>query len=278
MVICNPSYALQSQCNRAHFRYYRHPADSRIKSPCARTGNRSWVTAEVLEDAVIKQLFDLFGNPAAVQRAIEEATPNAEKINDLLNRKSRLESSLAEIKAQKDRVIRFIAKGTITDDDATEQLGDLNENEARLRDQLTILTGQLENLPHPDDIKRAAEEFSSAFHDLNIDLYILKVEVNKNFDAMTWEEKRQLLRLLFAGKTSEGKRMGVYVSWDGEEARGGQRTWQYRIVGRLVDQGGIAPRDEIPLTEADPMEGASEFSGGPLQKALFKAVGQSAWC
>jgi hypothetical protein len=48
----------------------------------------------------------------------------------------------------------------------------------------------------------------------------------------TFDDKRALLMLVFAGRSADGKRHGVYVNASEDAQR--PRTWKYRISGQLV--------------------------------------------
>ena len=64
MIFCaDCGYALFGQTNKGGRRYYRH-AHAKRERPCLK--QKSWVGAEDIEDAVMRHLFDLFGNPKKI--------------------------------------------------------------------------------------------------------------------------------------------------------------------------------------------------------------------
>ena len=79
LVFCSHcGYAMFGQTNHNGHRYYRHAHTERAKQ-CSLTP-RPWVRCDELEDAVLLHVLDCFGNPKAVQKAIEDATPNKSKV------------------------------------------------------------------------------------------------------------------------------------------------------------------------------------------------------
>jgi hypothetical protein len=79
---------------------------------------------------------------------------------------------------------------------------------------------------------------------------------------MTWEEKRALAELVFSGKTSDGKRMGVYIEWiDGQEKKR-RKQWKYTIRGHLIHEEG-----QIPMSKSH-LKACFTFGAALLQKAL----------
>lgn len=101
MIFCEHcGYAICGQMNHANNPearkgYYRHPSAKRVKEcPCE---IKTWVDAKVIEENVLRKLFEAFGNPKAVERAIEEAIPNPQKVAELRSQEERLAGKLAEV-------------------------------------------------------------------------------------------------------------------------------------------------------------------------------------
>jgi site-specific DNA recombinase len=217
-------HAMCGQMNEGDNAYYRHSI-----YPCTRKGTKAWVRASRIEDTILRHLFEFSGNPAAVKKAIEEATPNRDKIAELRQRRKRLEAELAKTRAGRERVLALVMKGTITAANAEKQLTEAQKKESVQAEQLERLDAALEHLPSQDQIEKTSGQLAALVSKVG--------HANHNFDAMTWEDKRGLVEMFFAGKTTDGKRMGVYVEWiEGQEARK-QKKWRYRIHGLAVYAG-----------------------------------------
>jgi DNA invertase Pin-like site-specific DNA recombinase len=259
MIFCGHcGYALSGETACGGHRYYRHVHKRRARG-CPFP--RAWIRAEDLEAAVLWQLFDLFGNPAAVQWAVEEATPNREKIDELRKRRERLAAALAKTQEAQEKFLRLMAKGVVTEDRAEKQLGELKAEEDASKAQLEALDDELANVPNAEQIEDAAERCAAAFGKYKIASArpeARRMQANFDPDAMTWEERRALVEMVFAGKTPDGRRLGVSIEAPAGEQPHRMKRWNFRIRGRLIDAPGTAP---CPAPE--------ELSGGTLQESLL---------
>ena len=206
---------------------------------------QGWVRADEIEAAVIRELFDCFGNPAAVQRAIEQATPDAEKLEEARNRLQRIAVELNKVDAGRDRILRLVAKGTVTDRQAEKQLWELNQKETRLREEGDRLSQHVSHVPNATEIKDVAKRVAAAFGQrVNGKKRVAIRQANADLANMTWEDKRALLEAVFSGKTPDGHRMGVYVERIDGQAAYGHKHWKYTLRGHLIDETGITMSPE----------------------------------
>src|SRR5207237_1325297 len=118
--------SLSPQANSSGLRHYRH----RANTPCQRGGIKMYVNAADLEAVIIRHLFETFGNPKAVQRAVDAAVPNRAELDDLRRGLTDAEAGLAKTWRQKDRIVEQIGEETISTDEAKRQLTKLREREA----------------------------------------------------------------------------------------------------------------------------------------------------
>src|SRR5262249_13163294 len=114
VVLCAEcGYAMSGHNDPDRGRMYRHMPSSRLTRlnmrQCPRVNIK--VPADALEDAVMRDLFDLFGNPAKVQRAVEEAVPDRGKVEELRQRQGRLAEELAKVEDTRGRVEDSLADG-----------------------------------------------------------------------------------------------------------------------------------------------------------------------
>jgi len=232
MIFCKHcGYTMFGQRNNNGHQYYRHAHTKRIKK-CNQS--KGWIRADELEGLVMLYLFDCFGNPLAVQKAIEQAMPNLEKIQESQNRLERIETELEKIEKGREKIIRFIAKGVITENQAEKQLEALKQNENNLQLEQGRLCDSLENKPSSKAIKEMSKKFSTQFrsHHLRINTIKWAAKEVASLNKMTYEDKRALVEMVFSGKTAEGKRMGVYIEWN-------KQGWKFDIHGHLIDEKGL---------------------------------------
>jgi DNA invertase Pin-like site-specific DNA recombinase len=254
-------YTMFGQTNANGLSYYRHAHMKRVKE-CKHP--KTWVRADELEDNVMRHLFDCFGNPQAVQKAIEEAIPDREKIRENEDRVKKNNDSIDKIKAGKEKILRLISKDAITESEAEQQLYDLKNKEFRLQTENQQINESLNNRPSADKIKEISKKVSTQFRKrTDVKLIAKKRLANHEYDQMTQKEKRSLVETVFSGKTSDGRRMGVYIEWN-------DKGWRFNIQGHLIDEQGLLPMSDM-LKEA----WTESFGPAPMQSELAKTKSAS---
>jgi hypothetical protein len=136
--LCGAS--LTGQTNPNGLQYYRHPD----KIPCELPKPRAWVPVGVIENAVLGQLFDTLGNPAAIEKAIKRAVPDCDKA---IKERSRLEAELERTTRTKNQILDLMERGRITMAEVDSRLVNKNEQEAAVREKLNRIAATLANLP-----------------------------------------------------------------------------------------------------------------------------------
>lgn len=264
MVFCGYcGYLLFGQSNKDGHLYYRHSNKERCRD-CPRKP-RPYVRADYLEDLVIRHLFDTFGNPDAAKRAIEQAIPDNEKVEEYRKRHVELEQEFEKIKKVRHRILKQIENDAVTDADADSSFHSLKNRESAAHAERARLEEALSNSPSEIDIKAMIETIQRRLarglpaRPVSAKRWIAMRDAKMNFAAMTWEEKRSLAEMVFDGKTPDGKPRGIYVTAvDGQECRR-QKKWRYEVQG-------LAPLDgEFAVQQYEPDEEDEE-----------KAVTQSA--
>jgi site-specific DNA recombinase len=228
--------------------YYRHLSK---KAPCPFKGN---VRADAIENVVIRHLFECFGNPKAVQRAIEAATPNRAKIEEHRASCERLANEQSEIEKARDRILGLVERNSIEFELAAIRLDKLKEREAVIAEELARLQESIKNVPTREQLEYISVQVASKFNRKQtrrrVDplAVVKRIAAHSTFNEMTWEDQRSLIEEVFAGKTPDGKRMGVYI----EPADGKPSRWKYTIRGILLDAEGklLDVEGSAPMTES----------------------------
>jgi hypothetical protein len=248
-------YAMFGQTNHQTTRYYRHAHTFRVKD-CPGPETKMWILAEEIEDVVMRHLFETFGNPTAVAKAIGEATPNSEKIKEALQAKERLTSEMARAKEGLDRVLEYVLKGTISEHDATPKLTKQKEKIERLEIELSRVEDQLAHIPDENAVRQVSKKIAGRFRLFADSKRAMKIsDANRAYEKMTWEEKRALCQMVFSGRAGHGTKLGVSVIWKTS------KKWKYRIEGHFIEaEGG-------PLT-ASQKDGLFAFGSAHAQKDL----------
>lgn len=215
-------YAMFGQTNKNGKRYYRHLHTARVR-PCKDPARKMWIPADEVENAVVRQLFETFGNPAAVERAIEAATLSDEGVIEAKADLERVREELEKVNAGRQRVLNRVNKGTVTEEEADAELSKSAKRKEKLEARLSQISDALAHLPDKAKVTKFAQSLAVR-------------RANCKLDRMTYEERRQLIQTVFSGKQSDGSRMGVMIHWDEEGKRYG-----YILKGHLIDEAGPVP-------------------------------------
>jgi DNA invertase Pin-like site-specific DNA recombinase len=125
-------YSLTGQATAKGERYYRHAVTPRERQ-CTLPAPRPWVRADDIERAVVRDLFKMVGNPAAIERAIRSAVPDSD---EALRRRAKLADDLTGIERARERLLSLVTSGACSVVQAQGQLGTLQEREDLLRAEL----------------------------------------------------------------------------------------------------------------------------------------------
>ena len=248
-------YRMFGQANHPDHRrhlYYRHAHAKRVRTCNHPTG---WIDALELERNVMHYLFECFGNPQAVQRAIEAATPNRERIIELQARQIKLVEALAEKDKGIQRIVRLVGKGTIDEKDAEHELANLRDWKAKIEQEMARVMLGLENVPGPEAIKAISDQVHEGFEKWKLRRPMTSPRLvatvsgfNSDLAGMSWEDQRSLVERVFGGTTVDGKPMGVYITWSDNKIGNSSRPWRFTIDGQFIQQSDLLPMDEDRLS------------------------------
>jgi len=245
MVFCaDCGSALYAQTNHGGRQYYCHQKE--LKNRC----NPSlWVRADILEEAVLHQLFHIYGDVTAMEKAIARAIPDPTGIENLRNQLVIFENQFESIMSEKQNLIRSIAKGILTDNEAAKDIQNVRERESLLTAEITKINSQLKDIPTKERIERSAR--------LIVKVLERAFKSDGALGKMTYENKRELMTRSFAGKDAEGKRRGVYIRKTGNP----ERPWEFTIRGIFGEFIRPYPLTEYELEEVELQAGAIEPIG-----------------
>lgn len=237
-------------------RYYRHSRNR--QNPC--TIPKTLIEANIVERAVLRRLFETFGNVKAVERAIKAAIPNQGEVIELRAQQVKVEQALVKVEQAKEKVVDAIAEGVITKGDAKVKMERLRAREAEHKEQLHKIKTALEHLPSEDTVRTISEKTvarlqAALYPTKRLDRRIGLVEHQGNgktrwsaklamqvddldqpedveavINAMPWEEQRGLIETVFSAETADGRPSGVYIHW--HQVKGEDKPrWSYAIRG-----------------------------------------------
>ncbi len=227
MIFCEEcGFALFGQANYLGKLYYRHPRDR----GCDKF---KYIPADLIDNAVINDIFAMLGDRPRIDAAIEAAIPNLQQLEDLKVSIAHNQSQLIKIEKSKERLIDQIADGVIAGIDAKNKMDKLKSTEALLRSQIESWTRKRESLPTQAEVTRKTQIMLRMIEN------ILKTQTH--LGEMSFDDKRKLLQYCFAGKDADGKRQGVYLS---KTKKG---DWLYSIKGVFCDENVIYKKSKVDM-------------------------------
>lgn len=230
-VICaGCGYSMCVQTNHGGRRYYRHAHAARLRD-CPFMNPKPWVPAGLVEEEVLGRIFNMLGNPAALDRAIRDAIPDSDNAT---KQAKQIEKELKKIDAARNRLLALIVKGTITEAQSEKQLLELNDREAIHRAKMEGLDAILENVLDADALRAYIVELEDS-------ITLIDDEGNTyaggndlgSFLLMTDEDKHDLIDRVFGDPLPDGKPAGVYITPAGGD-RYGPKGFKYVLKGRVV--------------------------------------------
>jgi site-specific DNA recombinase len=225
-------YALFGQANKKGILYYRHPRNRGCKNTFFNS-----IPAVQIEKAVIYDIFMMIGNRPAIEAATKAAIPNLKEIEQLEVTNVHAEKQIQSFKLKKERLFDEIEKNTISSEDVKERMTIYNDQIEKLQSEIDRNKKKCETLPTAESISMRMQLM------LRLKQNILRSY--KHLSEMTFDEKRKLLQMVFAGQDVDGKRYGIYVN----KTKTGE--WMYTIKGIFQDfKGNFKNIDSIEFVDA----------------------------
>jgi DNA invertase Pin-like site-specific DNA recombinase len=222
------------------------------------------IKAKQIEERVVERLFEVFGNPKAVERAIVDAIPNHGDIAELQGQRSRVLKAMETLAERKNRLIDACAEGVFTKAEVATKKRELDEQEDKHRSNLRRIDDQLRNVPDAGHLLQVSQEFAEDIKNslfptrasqrkiphfvpdangrLNTKLYFKTMAADDAIES--WDDKRALIKAVFDGLTPDGKQAGVYIRWFQDE--NGATKFRYVIRGIIP----LLPTSDQPSAAA----------------------------
>jgi DNA invertase Pin-like site-specific DNA recombinase len=216
-------YSLTGTTNKKGVRYYR-PFRGQKK------GVTYYLNANVLENAVMGELFEALGNKHKLKEAVFDGSPIRDVFENLCRKVTQKEKELKSVEIKLSNFTRAIENYNGEDLDSylkslKQKIKPLSENKQAIEAEIQSYKTQLETMPTEEEIEGISKMSKGILKSIKEDYFI----GGTPFRDLTHEGKRKLIDLIFGGKDLNGKRYGVYIKRvDGKPTR-----YKYVACGRL---------------------------------------------
>jgi hypothetical protein len=261
MVFCKQCGSpLFGQANHSGTCYYRH--ERRKERGC---DNSLWCRADELEEAVLVRLFATVGDAEGIEAAMLRALPDRAKLDQLRERRAFLDKELSKVKASKERLVKAVSKGLLSEKEVESEIGEVRERENLFTSEIGSINVQLTEGPTEDEIKRRAKMIQRIVSQI--------YRTPSRLAKMSFEERRKLISTFFAGKDAQGHRLGVYLERDKKtetvryEIRGAfDQTFQGSIT---LDGFGLQDFKDVSIEHLEDLKAAVRTDRKKKSKSLI---------
>ncbi len=220
--------SLESITIREGWSYYRHK-----NKECPFRSIRTYL----IDGPVMKDLFELFGDPVKREQAMRNAATDLKESRRLEKDIDHLDKQLNELARGKNRIIHLVTKGLFTDEEIAEKMTKIRDRESSIKNSITIARTELDQSVTKEQIRQAVRSFK--FEELAAQIEHSRLGGSKHLEGLTDQQKRAILQHIFRDKFTENgkqKRAGVYI-------RKGQKGWLYSVRGSFPPVKGMLKDD-----------------------------------
>jgi len=195
------------------------------------------IRADLIDEAVMLQLFATKGDLPKIKEAVKNAQPDIGERTQLETNLEDNNRTLAEVKKAKNNLMKLLEG---SDEVSKELIHDINERMAEHRKRETAIKpiiadieAKLSKIPTSAAISMKSKMAQRIMGDV--------FKSPEHLQEMSFDAKRRMLQLMFEGRDTDGKRHGVYVYRRDDK----KQPWYFEIRGKFVTDG----RLPMPLWE-----------------------------
>jgi len=218
MIFCGHcGFAMSGGTFDQKYRYYLHMKESGNK--VINCGHFNNIKADMIEGPVMQDIFDLFGDKKRIEQTMRVASTDLDLAKKLEHQIIEWEKEVRKISRDEEKLIEAGLDGTLPKDSIRKKMDEFSTRKESIKGDIQIAGRKLEQITTEEELKSRSEQ--------------IKRRIERSFYTsdnrlreMTFDEKRELLQMLFNGKDSEGRRYGVYL-----EKR--KTHWIYKVKGNF---------------------------------------------
>ena len=184
-------------------------------------GHFNAIKADMIEEPVMKDIFDLFGDKKRIEQTMRTAATDLDKAERLKGQINEWEKEIRKISRDEEKLIEAVLDEILTKDVIKKKMDEFSVRKESIKSDIQIARKKLEKIATEDELKSRSEQIKR-----RIERSFFTSE--QRLKEMNFDEKRELLQMLFNGKDHENRRYGVYLE---------KRTshWFYKIKGSFQE-------------------------------------------
>ncbi|MDV2503798.1 MAG: recombinase family protein [bacterium] len=215
--LCGHTLSGQTQTSSGGgvYAYYKHPGGKHRECKV-----RFGVKVALVENAVFRTIFENTVDAPAFERAIAESLPDERLIKSLEKQVKAMEKELKRIGKELDTLVDLALSGTLAKGTIRGREQSLLKAKEEVVEELEATREKLRSMPDLDEAKAEAYRVRRQL--------LEHYGSEERLQAMSFDEKKQLLHWLFDGKDQSGTPYGIYVT------KRGRDEFDYFLYGRIT--------------------------------------------
>jgi DNA invertase Pin-like site-specific DNA recombinase len=206
------------------------------------------VRANLIENAIQDAVFEALSDNSTLYRYVFDGEEMKDMEGDLLKKRAKYQKDLAtqttKLSNYADAIGNYEGKSIQTFLKSLEvKISEAERKINELESTIALIDAQLQSLPTKHDIQTARVKLRQ---DLQKSIEMSAFQTGATFRSLPFEDRRALLKLLFAGKDAYGKRYGIYVTMQEKNQR-----YSFVAYGRLGNVQGHLTNDEYVSDASD---------------------------
>jgi DNA invertase Pin-like site-specific DNA recombinase len=214
-------YALTGTPNGRGVRYYK---------PYRGNPNSYLLNADLIERALTDVLFEALGSNKAMSHAVFAAVPDNHEVEELKKRRDVYKKKLASIEQKLKNARKAMLEFQGSDMDSflkqiKEDVGELQKNKLEIVHDIQTIDARLVNIPTRREIVDKRNCMQQLIERITENYF----NTGYAFRDLNFQEKQNVMRLIFGGKDDNGKRFGIYIRRTGDQPK----RYEFYAYGKL---------------------------------------------
>lgn len=215
------TYTLTGTTNAKGVRYYR---------PYKGKGYQYSINADVLENAIMGELFEALSNKRKLREAIFDGNPLTDVVEKIKSKMVQKEKELKSTNAKLSNITHTIENYKREDLDSyleslKPEIKLLSDRKRIVESEIQSCKTQLDSLPTEQEIEGTSKRSKDLLKRIKESYF----SSEQSFQDLPYEGKKKLVDLIFGGKDVMNKKYGIYIRSLG----GKPKRYKFEVYGKL---------------------------------------------